>query len=82
MVYCGLHWKGSWVAATKVKADQLKATGANVVITPCHTCYSGIKEIVAYHTLDMDVKFLLEILMECIEIPKTVHRVSCRKSSM
>ena len=54
----------------RVKADQLKATGAKVVVTPCHNCHSGIEDIANYYKLGMHVKFFSEILVEVMEIPE------------
>jgi len=53
-----------------VKAEQLGETGADVVITPCHNCHSGIEDIIGHYDLGMHTKFLSDILMETMEIPE------------
>ena len=56
--------------SNRVKAEQMKATGVPVVITPCHNCHSGIEDIIKYYKLGMHTKFICEILMETMEIPE------------
>jgi len=48
----------------------MAATGAKVVITPCHNCHSGIEDIIEYYKLGMHTKFLIDILMETMYIPE------------
>ena len=69
VINCGPNWKASRVKGNSVKAEQLAATGAHIVITPCHNCHSGIEDIISGYKLGMHVKFFSEILMEVIEIP-------------
>ena len=69
MINCGPPWKGSRVKGNSVKAEQLAATGAEIIITPCHNCHSGIEDIVSSYKLGQHVKFLCEILIEVIDIP-------------
>jgi Fe-S oxidoreductase len=70
VINCGPPWKRSRMVSNRVKADQLAATGAQVILTPCHNCHSGIEDIVGHYKLGMHVKFLSEIIMECMEIPE------------
>jgi len=69
-INCGPPWKKSRMVSNKVKADQFAATGAHVIITPCHNCHSGIEDIVKYYDLNMHVKFISDILVETMEIPE------------
>lgn len=69
-INCGPLWKRSRMKSIRVKAEQLAATGAKVVITPCHNCHSGIEDIIGHYELGMHVKFLSEILVEVIERPE------------
>jgi len=70
VINCGPPWKKKRVESNKVKAEQMAATGAKIVITPCHNCHSGIEDIIHYYKLDMKNVFLIDLLMECIEIPE------------
>ena len=71
-INCGPPWKRSRMLSNKVKADQLSATGADVVITPCHNCHSGIEDIIGFYKLGMHVKFISEIMVETMEIPDSL----------
>lgn len=70
VINCGPSWKTARVKANSVKAEQLKATGAKIVITPCHNCHSGIEDIINYYKLGMHVRFFSEILVSAMEIPE------------
>ncbi len=70
VINCGPPWKRSRMLTNKVKAEQLAATGAHIVITPCHNCHSGIEDIIGFYQLGMHVKFINEILVETMEIPE------------
>jgi len=70
VINCGPPWKNDRVNGNRVKAEQLKATGAKVVVTPCHNCHSGIEDIISTYKLGMHTKFFSEILVECIEVPE------------
>jgi len=67
VINCGPPWKKSRMLSNRVKADQLRATGAEVVITPCHNCHAGIEDIVEYYDLKMHTHFVLDILMEVVD---------------
>jgi Fe-S oxidoreductase len=68
-INCGPPWKKSRVKGNRVKAEQLAATKAAIVITPCHNCHSGIEDIISGYKLGMHVKFLSEIIVDVMEIP-------------
>lgn len=67
VINCGPPWKKSRVRGNKVKADQIRDTGAEVICTPCHNCHSGIEDIVHEYGLDVKVLFFSEILVEVME---------------
>ncbi|MEJ2717292.1 MAG: (Fe-S)-binding protein [Deltaproteobacteria bacterium] len=73
VINCGPPWKKSRVQGNRVKAEQLEATGAHVVITPCHNCHSGIEDIIGGYDLGMHVKFFSEILIEVMHIPEELR---------
>ena len=45
LINCGPPWKKSRMKSNRVKADQIAATGAHTVITPCHNCHSQIHDL-------------------------------------
>ena len=67
VINCGPPYKNKRMQAAKVKADQLKRTGAEVVITPCHNCHSGIEDIIHHYKIPMKVTFMVDILTSTME---------------
>jgi Fe-S oxidoreductase len=72
-INCGPPWKMTRMVSNKVKAEQIKRTGTEIVITPCHNCHSGIEDIVGHYKLGMHVKFVSEILVEIMEKPENLQ---------
>jgi len=52
----------------KLKADQIKATGAQVVITPCHNCVDQLSQLNATYKLGVQIKTVAEIVADAILI--------------
>ncbi len=76
VINCGPPWKTSRVKGNRVKAEQLANTKAQIIITPCHNCHSGIEDIISGYKLGMHVKFFSEILMEVMEIPEELKSLT------
>jgi Fe-S oxidoreductase len=55
--------------AGRIKADQIKATGARVVATPCHNCIDQLMELNKHYKLDIEIKTVSEIVAEAIVLP-------------
>ncbi len=53
----------------KVKAEQLRATGADIVVAPCANCKKQLKELVAHYDLPCQVMGLHDLILKAIEIP-------------
>jgi Fe-S oxidoreductase len=64
------NWSSHKAKYNKVKADQIKATGAKYVITPCHNCSTGIKDVIKYWNLPVKNIFFDEILLATMEMPE------------
>ena len=69
-INCGPPWKRSRMRSIKVKAEQLEKTGAEIIITPCHNCHSGLEDVIGFYKLGMHVKFISEILVDVMEMPE------------
>lgn len=67
VINCGPTYKPTRMKGTRVKAEQLKKTGARIVIAPCHNCHSGIEDIIDHYDLGMEVKFMVDILTMTID---------------
>ena len=50
----------------KIKADQIKATGATVVITPCHNCADQLTQINHEYKLGVEIKSVAEVVADAI----------------
>ncbi len=73
VINCGPPFKDFRVESNKVKAEQLfaaKAEGAEIVIAPCHNCHGGLEDIIHHYGVDMELKFLGDIIYELIELPE------------
>jgi Fe-S oxidoreductase len=55
--------------SARVKADQLRATGAKVVVTSCHNCVDGLSDLIKHYKLDMKVLQLVNLVAEALVIP-------------
>ncbi|WP_300674029.1 electron transfer complex ferredoxin TmcB [Desulfoluna sp.] len=71
VINCGPPFKNERVLGNRVKAEQLlaaKAKGAEIVVTPCHNCHGGLEDIIHHYGIDMEIKFLSDIIYETMEI--------------
>jgi len=58
--------------SAKVKADQLAATGAKVVVTSCHNCVDGLTDLIRHYKLDMQVTQLVNLVATAAVVPARV----------
>jgi Fe-S oxidoreductase len=73
VINCGPPYKKTRVDGNRIKAEQLfaaKAKGAKTIIAPCHNCHGGLEDIVHHYGLDMDIKFLGDIIYQTMEKPE------------
>lgn len=59
----------------KIKADQLRATGAKAVVTSCHNCVDGLGDVIKHYKLGMQVTQLVNLVANALVIPKKVTKV-------
>lgn len=52
--------------AGKVKAEQIRATGAKVVASPCHNCIDQLMELNRHYALGIEVRTLGEIVADAL----------------
>ena len=67
VINCGPPFRDKRVTGNRVKAQQLeevKAKGVQTVIAPCHNCHGGLEDIIKHYGLDMELKFLGDIIYE------------------
>jgi len=58
--------------SAKIKADQLKATGAEIVVTSCHNCVDGLTDLIRHYKLGMQVTQLVNLVANAIVIEEKV----------
>jgi Fe-S oxidoreductase len=75
--YCCGAGGGAWampfqeerVFYGRIKARQIRATGAELVVTPCHNCRDQImKSLRKEYKLDIEVKYLWELVSDALII--------------
>ncbi|MBN2410010.1 MAG: (Fe-S)-binding protein [Candidatus Aminicenantes bacterium] len=54
--------------AGKIKADQIRTTGALIVATPCHNCIDQLMELKQHYRLPIEIKTVCEIAADALVI--------------
>ena len=54
----------------KVKRDQILATGAKLVISPCHNCWDAIRDLEEVYHIGIRWRFLKPLLVKMVEVPE------------
>lgn len=54
------------VEAGRIKAEQIRATGARIVATPCHNCIDQLSELNKEYQLGVEVKTVCEIVASAL----------------
>ena len=60
------RYKNRRLQSGGVKADQIKATGAKVVVAPCHNCIDQLSELNKEFKLNVQIKTVAEMVAEAI----------------
>ncbi|MBN2321874.1 MAG: response regulator [Acidobacteria bacterium] len=58
--------------SAKIKADQLKATGAKIVVTSCHNCVDGLADLIRHYKLGMEVTQLVNLVANAVIVPEKI----------
>ena len=58
------------IRSGKVKAVQIRATGASICITPCHNCYDQIRDLNKEYELGIKELSFKEMFEEALIIPE------------
>jgi Fe-S oxidoreductase len=54
------------IKAGKIKADQIRDTGAKIVATPCHNCIDQLMELNKHYQLGVEIKTVCEIAADAL----------------
>jgi len=49
-----------------LKANQIRETGAKVVVTPCHNCVDQLLQINGFYKLNVQIKTMAEIVADAL----------------
>ncbi len=60
--------------SAKVKADQIAATGAKIVVTSCHNCVDGLSDLIKHYKLGCAVKQLVDLTAEALVLDECAVR--------
>jgi Fe-S oxidoreductase len=55
-----------------IKANQLKATGAKIVVTSCHNCVDGLTDLIKHYDLGMEVRQLVNLVSRAMVVPERI----------
>ena len=55
-----------------VKANQLKETGASIVVTSCHNCVDGLTDVIRHYKLGMQVTQLVNLVANALVVEEKV----------
>jgi len=55
-----------------VKANQLKETGASIVVTSCHNCVDGLTDVIRHYKLGMQVTQLVNLVSNALVVEEKV----------
>ena len=50
----------------EIKANQIRETGAEVVVTSCHNCVDGLGDVIKHYELGCDVKQLVDLVANAL----------------
>jgi len=52
----------------RLKAEQIKDTGAKIVVTPCHNCIDQLMELNKHYKLEIEIRTVAEIVADALII--------------
>jgi Fe-S oxidoreductase len=70
------EWSDFRIKAGEPKAEQIRHTGAKVVITSCDNCRHQITELSEHYNLDVKVSSLSEMAVEALVTSQTTDKLS------
>jgi Fe-S oxidoreductase len=66
----GAEFKKRRMESGRIKAEQIRVTGAKIVIAPCHNCLDQIKDLNKEYDLGVKVVSFKEVICEAMIIPE------------
>lgn len=59
-------YKEERLAYGRKKIEQIRRSGAEMIVLPCHSCHGQIHALLAEHGLDIPVKYLWELVADIL----------------
>jgi Fe-S oxidoreductase len=66
----GAEFKKRRMESGRIKAEQIKATGAKIVISPCHNCFDQLNDLNKEYDLGIKVLSFKELIVESMVMPE------------
>ncbi len=66
----GAEFKKRRMESGRIKAEQIKATGAKIVISPCHNCFDQLNDLNKEYSLGVKVLSFKEVICESMILPE------------
>ena len=54
----------------EIKADQIRKTGATVVVTPCHNCVDQLMQLNHHYKLNVKIKSIAEVVADALVVER------------
>ncbi len=71
----GVEFKKRRMVSGRVKVEQIKATGAKIVIAPCHNCFDQIEDLNQEYGLGVKVLSFKEVITAAMVVPDKFNPV-------
>ena len=52
--------------SAEIKANQIRETGAEIVVTSCHNCVDGLSDLIKHYKLGCEVKQLVDLVADAL----------------
>jgi Fe-S oxidoreductase len=65
----GPEFKKRRMASGKVKANQIKETGATIIVVPCHNCFDQIRDLSNEYDLGVKVVHFKTLMAPMMLLP-------------
>jgi Fe-S oxidoreductase len=70
------EYGGRRVKSGKIKADQIRETGAKIVACPCHNCSDQLIELNKVYKLGIEVMAVTELVYNALVLPEKKEAAS------
>ena len=71
----GAEFKKRRMESGRVKAEQIRATGAKTIVVPCHNCFDQIRDLNKEYDLGVNVVSFKEVITEAMIVPEKFRPV-------